>query len=162
SRSASRTTTLRTPCCRATSAGRTRSKSSPEARVSARASSLATAALCLAAALAAAQQPAPKPNEMTTEANPLLAESTLPFHYPPPRSARIGVDHSPPAFERGRAEHRREIAAIAASKDAPSFENTIVAMEKAGQLLARTSRVFFGLNGSNTNPEMQKLQREMA
>ena len=35
-------------------------------------------------------------------------------------------------------------------------------MERAGSLLSRTSRVFFGLNGSNTNPEMQKLQREIA
>ena len=60
------------------------------------------------------------------------------------------------------AEHRREIAAIAGSQEPPSFENTVVAMEKAGQLLARTSRVFFALNGANTNPELQKLQREMA
>jgi len=97
---------------------------------------------------------------MTHEANPLLSESTLPFRYPP--FDRIRVEHYAPAFEQGMAEHRREIAAIAGNKEEPTFENTIVAMEQAGQLLARTSRVFFGLNGSNTNPEMQKLQREMA
>ncbi len=118
----------------------------------------AAAALCLAAAAAAAQQP-PTPTAMT-EANPLLTENTLPFHYPP--FDRIRVEHYAPAFEQGMAEHRREIAAIAGNQEAPTFENTIVAMEKAGLRLARTSRVFFGLNGSNTNPEMQKLQREMA
>ncbi|HEY7922784.1 MAG TPA: M3 family metallopeptidase, partial [Vicinamibacteria bacterium] len=67
-----------------------------------------------------------------------------------------------PAFEQGMAEQRKEIAAIAGNPEAPSFENTIVAMERAGSLLSRTSRVFFGLNGSNTSPEMQKLQREIA
>jgi peptidyl-dipeptidase Dcp len=95
-----------------------------------------------------------------TDPNPLLAESSLPFRYPP--FDRIKTEHFAPAFEQGMAEQRKEIAAIAGNPEAPSFENTIVAMERAGSLLSRTSRVFFGLNGSNTSPEMQKLQREIA
>jgi peptidyl-dipeptidase Dcp len=116
------------------------------------------AAFCLAAVATAA---GPKPPEKDmTDANPLLTESTLPFHYP--RFDAIKTEHFAPAFEQGMAEDRREIAAIAASPEKPTFENTVVAMEKAGELLARTSRIFFALNGANTNPEMQKLQRDIA
>ncbi len=92
--------------------------------------------------------------------NPLLVESTLPFRYPP--FDRIRNEHFAPAFEAGMAEHAKEIEAIAKNPDKPTFENTIVAMERAGQLLARTSRIFFNLAGTNTNPEMQKLQRAIA
>jgi peptidyl-dipeptidase Dcp len=103
---------------------------------------------------------APSQDKPMTDENPLLRESSLPFQYPP--FDTIKTEHFGPAFEQGMAEHRREIAAIAGSQEPPSFENTVVAMEKAGQQLARTSRVFFALNGANTNPELQKLQREMA
>ena len=121
--------------------------------------SFLSAALCVAAAAAVAAG-APQPEKAMTDPNPLLTESSLPFRYPP--FDRIKTEHFAPAFEQGMAEQRKEIAAIAGNPEAPSFENTIVAMERAGSLLSRTSRVFFGLNGSNTNPEMQKLQREMA
>jgi peptidyl-dipeptidase Dcp len=92
--------------------------------------------------------------------NPLLTESTLPFRYP--RFDAIRNEHFEPAFEQGMAEHRKEIEAISKSPAKATFENTIVAMEKAGQLLARASRVFFSLSSANTNPEMQKLQRAIA
>ncbi len=121
--------------------------------------SFLSAALCVAAGAAVAVG-APQPEKAMTDPNPLLTESSLPFRYPP--FDRIKTEHFAPAFEQGMAEQRKEIAAIAGNPEAPSFENTIVAMERAGSLLSRTSRVFFGLNGSNTNPEMQKLQREMA
>jgi peptidyl-dipeptidase Dcp len=121
--------------------------------------SFLSAALCFAAGAAVAVG-APQPEKAMTDPNPLLTESSLPFRYPP--FDRIKTEHFAPAFEQGMAEHRKEIAAIAGNPEAPSFENTIVAMERAGSLLSRTSRVFFGLNGSNTNPEMQKLQREIA
>jgi peptidyl-dipeptidase Dcp len=110
-------------------------------------------------ATAAAAGPYPPEKPMTDE-NPLLTESALPFHYP--RFDAIKTEHFGPAFEQGMAEQRREIAAIAGSAAKPTFENTIVAMEKAGDLLDRTSRIFFALNGANTNPEMQKLQRDIA
>jgi len=121
--------------------------------------SFLSAALCFAAGAAVAAGP-PQPEKAMTDPNPLLTESSLPFRYPP--FDRIKTEHFAPAFEQGMAEHRKEIAAIAGNPEAPSFENTIVAMERAGSLLSRTSRLFFGLNGSNTSPQMQKLQREMA
>jgi peptidyl-dipeptidase Dcp len=92
--------------------------------------------------------------------NPLLTESNLPFNYP--QFDRIKDEHFAPAYDRGMAEHRREIDAIAAQKDAPTFENTIVAMERAGQLFARTHRIFSNLNGTVTNPAMQKIEKDMA
>jgi peptidyl-dipeptidase Dcp len=92
--------------------------------------------------------------------NPLSAESTLPFRYP--RFDALRNEHFAPAFEQGMAEHKREIAAIAADPQPPSFDNTIVAMERSGQLLARTGRAFFNLVACNANPELQKLQREIA
>ncbi len=114
-------------------------------------------ALCLAVSLPAAESAAPAPAPTD---NPLLVESTLPFHYP--RFDLIRNEHFAPAFEQGMAEHLKEIDAIAQNPAAPTFENTIVAMEKAGELLDRTSTIFYNLNGCNTNPEMQKLQRALA
>src|SRR5258706_12206264 len=67
--------------------------------------------------------------------NPLMTESTLPFRYP--RFDAIRNEHFAPGFEQGMAEHEKEILAIATNGEKPSFENTIVAMEKAGQLLSR-------------------------
>ncbi len=92
--------------------------------------------------------------------NPLLAESEHPHGYPP--FDRIENRHYAPAFERAMEEHRAEIAAIAGQRASPTFENTIVAMERSGQLLGRVSRVFFNLVGAHTNPEMQVVQRDMA
>ncbi|HEY7512893.1 MAG TPA: dipeptidyl carboxypeptidase II, partial [Vicinamibacteria bacterium] len=113
--------------------------------------------LCLGASLAGGPL---SPDKPMTDENPLLTESPLPFRYP--RFDAIRTEHFSPAFDQGMAENRREIAAIAQNPEKPTFENTVVAMERSGQLLARTSRIFFALNGANTNPEMQKLQREMA
>ncbi|WP_343125155.1 M3 family metallopeptidase [Opitutus sp. GAS368] len=95
-----------------------------------------------------------------SDVNPLLTESPLPFHYP--QFDKIRNEHYGPAFELGMAEHLKEVGTIANNPAKPTFENTIVALEKAGQLLDRVSTIFFALSGSNTNPEMQKLQRELA
>ena len=93
-------------------------------------------------------------------ANPLLAESTLPLHFP--RFDQIRDDDFLPAFEQGIAEHRKEIEAIAANPDKPSFDNTIVAMERAGRTLGRVETIFGNLNGANTDPKLQEVQRVMA
>jgi peptidyl-dipeptidase Dcp len=95
---------------------------------------------------------------MTT--NPLLTESTLPFHYP--RFDLIRTADFQPAFEQGMAEHLQEIETIARNPESPTFDNTIVAMERAGETLTRVSHIFFNLAGCDTNPEMQKVQRAMA
>ena len=89
-------------------------------------------------------------------ANPFYAVSTLPFQAPP--FDRIKDADYQPAIEAGMAEQRREIDAIANDAAVPTFENTIVAMERSGQLLQRVMLVFSGVTGANTNPELQKVQ----
>ncbi|MCC6743958.1 MAG: M3 family metallopeptidase [Acidobacteria bacterium] len=97
---------------------------------------------------------------MPDEANPFFSVSTLPYQAPP--FDRIGDADYLPAFEEGMKQHDAEIAAIAGSAEAPTFENTIVAMERSGELLGRVGKVFFALAQSNTNPAIQKIQAEIA
>lgn len=60
------------------------------------------------------------------------------------------------------AEQRKEVADIVNNKTQPTFENTIVALERSGQLLTRATTIFFALGSSNTNPDIEKAQTEMA
>lgn len=92
--------------------------------------------------------------------NPFVHVSTLPYHVPP--FDRIKDADFRPAFEAGMAEQRREMEAIDRNSSATTLENTLVALEKSGQLLDRVSSVFFNLNASNTNPELLKIASEMA
>ena len=92
--------------------------------------------------------------------NPLLAPSTLPFQAP--AFDKIKDADFEPAFEAGIREQRAEIRRIAGSPAAPTFENTIVALEKSGQLLLRVNLIFNGLTGANTNDTLQKLQEAVA
>ena len=101
-----------------------------------------------------AAEPAPSAD------NPLLTASTLPFHYP--RFDLIKNAHFAPAFEAGMAEHLKEIDAIANSPEQPTFENTIVALERAGELYGRVGTIFSSLTGANTNDELQALQKALA
>lgn len=95
-----------------------------------------------------------------TSSNPLLTESKLPFQLPP--FDKIKDEHFQPALEQGMAEDLKENEAIANQPDKPTFENTIVAMEKAGRLYARARRIFSNFGACNTNPTIQKLEKEMA
>jgi peptidyl-dipeptidase Dcp len=88
--------------------------------------------------------------------NPFYAESTLPYHAPP--FDRIKDADYQPALEAGRAEQLKEIEAIADSSAAPTFENTVVAMEKSGRLIDRVEAAFDGVTGANTNPTLEKVQ----
>lgn len=92
--------------------------------------------------------------------NPLLSESSLPWQFPP--FDLIKDRHFMPAFEQGMAAAQREVSAIAASTEAATFENTLVALERSGRLLGRVERVFSGLTGTLTNPELQTIQRTLA
>jgi len=92
--------------------------------------------------------------------NPFAAVSPLPLHYPP--FDRIRDADFRPAFEAGMAEQRDEIEAIAHQAAEPTFDNTIVAMERSGRLLARVRTVFGNLETADTNPERQKIQVEMS
>nr|MDP9126514.1 dipeptidyl carboxypeptidase II [Pseudomonadota bacterium] len=93
-------------------------------------------------------------------ANALLVPSTLDLHFP--RFDQIHDEDFLPALRHGMAEHRKEIEAIAANPDKPTFDNTIVAMERAGQTLDRAETIFSNLNSANTNPTLQDVQRRMA
>jgi peptidyl-dipeptidase Dcp len=92
--------------------------------------------------------------------NPFFAESTLPLHYP--QFDKIKDSHFAPAFDRGMAEHLREAEAIAGHAEAPSFDNTIIALEKSGQVLNRATTVFFSLVGVDTNDARKAIQAEYA
>jgi peptidyl-dipeptidase Dcp len=108
---------------------------------------------------AAAPQTATAPSPVA-EANPFFAASTLPFQAPP--FDKIKDSDYQPAIEEGMKRELGEIEAIADSPDAPTFANTIEAMERSGALLRRVSRVFYSLAQSNTNPTIQKVQIEEA
>ena len=88
--------------------------------------------------------------------NPFYAPSTLPFHAPPFDKIKDG-DYQP-AIEAGMAQQRKEIQAIADNPAPPTFENTIVAMEKTGRLFNRVMTAFSAVTGANLNPELQKVQ----
>ncbi|PKM16902.1 MAG: dipeptidyl carboxypeptidase II [Gammaproteobacteria bacterium HGW-Gammaproteobacteria-2] len=107
------------------------------------------------------EPPAKADAAATSEAsNPLFEASTLPFGYPPFDTIRD--EHYTPAFEKGMAENAAEIEAIANNAEPASFENTIVAMERSGELLDRVQTIFFSLAGANTNDTLEKIQSEMA
>jgi peptidyl-dipeptidase Dcp len=91
-------------------------------------------------------------------ANPFFADSPLPLHYP--QFDKIKDIDFGPAFDRGMAEELAEIEAIANNPAAPTFDNTIVAMQKTGRTLGRAARVFFSLVGADTNDARQKIQSD--
>ncbi len=93
-------------------------------------------------------------------ANPLLQPSPLEFQFP--QFDRLRDEHFLPAIEQGMREQLTEVAAIAANKDAPSFDNTIVAMERSGQLFNRATTVFFNLSGTVTNDSMNQVRATVA
>ena len=111
---------------------------------------------------ATAQSPAPAPvaTAATAASNPFFAESTLPLHYP--AFDKIKDSDFAPGFDRGMADQLQEVAAIANATDAPTFDNTILALEKSGQILQRTSTVFFSLVGVDTNDARKAIQAEYA
>ena len=92
--------------------------------------------------------------------NPFAQASTLPFQAPPFDKIHDG-DYLP-AMMAGMEAEKREIRAIADNSAAPTFQNTIVAMEKSGELLNRVSRAFSGVAGAYTNPTIEKVQQTMA
>ena len=108
------------------------------------------------AALAVGRQARPAP----ARPNPLLTPSPLPFQAPEFDKIRDGDFQ--PAFEEGIRRQRAEIEKIADNPAPPTFENTLVALEKSGQLLSRVSMIFNGLAGANTDPVLEKVQEREA
>jgi len=119
-------------------------------------------ALAMSIALAACAQVPQKsaPSTQTAQAakvvNPFFAASSLPFQAPP--FDKIHDADYAPAFDEGMKEQLAEVEKIADQAAAPTFDNTIVALEKTGATLTRVSKAFFALAQANTNDDMQKIQ----
>ncbi|SHF92437.1 peptidyl-dipeptidase Dcp [Flavobacterium micromati] len=96
----------------------------------------------------------------TTTMNPFFQAYDTPFQVPP--FNKIKNEHFKPAILEGISKHEAEIAAIANNTQAPTFDNTILAMENAGTLLSDVSSVFSNLNSANTNKEIQNIAKEVA
>ena len=92
--------------------------------------------------------------------NALLSDWTAPFDLPP--FDRVRDEDFGPAFDAGLAEARAAVAAIAGSPDAPTFENTIAALERADGLLNKVAGVFFNVSGADSNPAREALEMELA
>ena len=112
-------------------------------------------------ALASGDAPAQgRPRTPVMADNPLAAPSTLPFQLPP--FDRIHDSDYRAAFDAAMAEQLRQVAAIAHNSAAPTFANTIVALERSGRALERVETTFSNLNACNTDPEMQRIDTDMA
>jgi len=90
--------------------------------------------------------------------NPFFTESPLPFQYP--QFDKIRDSHFAPAFDAGMAEQLKEIEAIANNPAPPTFENTLIALEKSGKVLDRATTVFSALVAADTNDARNALRRE--
>ena len=127
-----------------------------------------TGAAMVGVALMVASGPAPFGPGATLDAaeqeamadNPFLSESPLPYLLPP--FDRIDESHYRPAFEHGMAEQIAEVEAIAALSEAPTFENTIVALERSGRLLDRVATTFFALSSAHTSDALDEIRSEVA
>jgi len=92
--------------------------------------------------------------------NPLVETWATPFESPP--FDLIRPEHFKPAYQHALDRHRTEIATIANATDAPTFENTIAALEDSGRALSRIELVFSQLAGAHTNDALQEIERDMA
>ncbi len=92
--------------------------------------------------------------------NPLLGEFTTPHHAAP--FDKIENEHFMPAFNKSIEVGEAEIKAILENKDEPTFENTIVELDRTGRLLSRTAGIFFNLLSSETNDELQNIAQEIS
>lgn len=88
------------------------------------------------------------------------SDSALPFLAPD--FTQISEDDYIPAFEQGMAIQKAEVQAIIDNPEAPTFENTIVALEKSGRMLGRVARVFFQLTGTNTTDRLDEINTEIS
>ena len=92
--------------------------------------------------------------------NPLLTESTAPFGAP--EFDKIENEHYLPAFEQGIAEAKAEIDAIVANQEEPTFENTIEAMEYAGQTLSKVASIFYAVREAHTDETKQQIAEQIS
>lgn len=100
------------------------------------------------------------PVQAFTGSNPFARPSTLPFQAP--RFDRIQNRDYQPALEEGMRRHLTEVEAIANQSSEPTFDNTLVALERSGELLTRAAKVFFAVVAANTNDTLQQVQTDEA
>ena len=98
--------------------------------------------------------------DATLANNPFMKKSSL--QYQAPEFDKIKDEHFKPAFDFGLKQNISEIEKIANNTETPTFENTVLALEKSGEVLKRAQIVFYNLTGSNTNPTLQKIEEEYA
>ena len=98
-------------------------------------------------------------NQSNEKMNPFLTEYSTPFQVPP--FDKIENEHFIPAFKKGIEEHKVEIEAIVNNPEAPTFKNTLEALDRSGAQLDRVESVFDNLLGANTNDELQKIAEEV-
>jgi peptidyl-dipeptidase Dcp len=115
--------------------------------------------LCFVGTIACAPGVETKTVDNPSVDNPFFSEFETPFGAPPFES--IHNEHYMPAFDRGVEDQQAEIEAIVADSEAPTFANTIEALERSGATLTRMRSVLFPLNSANTNDEMQAVVKEM-
>ena len=99
-------------------------------------------------------------SEKKTNVNPFFTAYTTPFEVPP--FDEIKMEHYKPAFLQGMEEEMAEVMAICNNSEAPTFENTIVALDQKGKLFSKVRTVFYGQAGANTTDELDALSREMS
>ena len=118
--------------------------------------------LCLVLGATVQQSCKKKENKVMTagEENPLIAEWNTPFEVPP--FDKIKNEDFKPAILEGIKDHEKDIKAIVDAKDAPTFENVIVALDNSGDVLSKVTTVLYNLTSANTNDTLQKLAQEMA
>ena len=125
---------------------------------------LASAAVAMATiaqpAFAAAAKPSAATSATLAASNPFARPSTLPFQTPD--FSKIKDSDYLPAILAGMAQQKREVLAIANNPAGPTFANTVVAMERSGQLLERAGLAFNAVNGANTNDTLQAVDTKTA
>ncbi|MGB3375611.1 MAG: M3 family metallopeptidase [Microbacterium sp.] len=92
--------------------------------------------------------------------NPLLAPSPLPYGLPD--FAAIRPEHYLPAFAQAFEEHLREVRAITVVRSMPTFENTLVALERSGEMLDRVAHAFYTVSSADATPEIQEIDEQLA
>lgn len=98
-------------------------------------------------------------SKQETTDNPLLQKWDTPFETAP--FEKIKVEHYLPAFEAAMEEHNKEIQAIIDNAEAPTFDNTIAALDYAGETLSKVAGVFFNMMAANTSEELQKVNEQV-
>ena len=96
----------------------------------------------------------------TDKTNPFFAEYNTPFNVPP--FEKVMAKHYMPAFEKGMTEGKKDIQDLVMNQEEPNFDNTIGALDKAGELLTRVSQVFFAQASANTNDSLQNIEMEIS